>query len=194
MNFQLETGDCLVVTGPNGSGKTTLLRLLVGLLTPTKGTVLWHLSSSALTPREFRPFAGALLPDAEPYGELTGWENLRLSADLKGARVSEGVEWADRFGLKPFLHQPVKEYSSGMRLRLRLAVALVGSPKALLLDEPFAFLDESGRWSLQQVISEQRNSGLVIVATNDPRDLSYGTKILDLGQESMVYRPQRRPV
>ncbi|MCS7224217.1 MAG: ABC transporter ATP-binding protein [Armatimonadetes bacterium] len=191
LTFQCQTGQCLVVTGPNGSGKTTLLKILVGLLTPTTGKVEWGHDKNRVAPRYFHRWIGAVLPDAEPYGELTALENIRLAADLKDVNWKEGVETAGRFGLEPFLQQPLREFSSGMKMRLRLAIALMGNPKAIILDEPFAPMDASGRQMIQQVIEEQKKQGLIIFATNDPRDLASATDILELVPKSLGNRPKR---
>lgn len=176
-------GMGIVIVGPNGSGKTTLLRLLCGLVTPTEGRIVWQWNGLALTPQQARVLIGAVLPDCEPYGELTAVENLRLVAKLRGIDKKHVSEWLERVGLNRFAHQQVNTFSSGMRLRLKLAMALLHEPLALLLDEPTAMLDAQGRQLVTDFIAEQKRRGIVIVATNDERDIPYGDRQIFLGAD-----------
>lgn len=169
-------GMGIVIVGPNGSGKTTLLRLLCGLLTPTEGRIVWQFNGLALTPQKARILIGAVLPDCEPYGELTAVENLRLVAELRGVDKKRVSEWLERVQLNKVASQQVNTFSSGMRLRLKLAMALLHEPLALLLDEPTAMLDATGRQLVTDLIAEQKRRGIIIVATNDERDLAYGDR------------------
>ncbi len=181
LSFTVPQGTGMVILGPNGSGKTTLLRLLSGLLVPTEGQIVWHWHERRLTPQQARPLLGAVLPDCEPYEELTAEENLLLIAHLRGVPTKRVGEWLERVQLSHARHQLVRELSSGMRLRLKFAIALLSEPLALLLDEPTAMLDEQGRQLVADLIAEQKQRGLVILATNDERDVSYGERQIILG-------------
>lgn len=181
LSLEVPKGEGLVIVGPNGSGKTTLLRLLCGLVLPTEGNIVWHWNGYHLPPRQARPLIGAVLPECEPYDELTAWENLRLVADLRGASVELLPAWLERVGLTNAKNQLVREFSSGMRLRLKLAMALLHEPPFLLLDEPTAMLDSQGRTLLGELIAEQKRRGIVAIATNDERDRVYGDRQITLG-------------
>jgi len=182
LSFTVPQGTGLVILGPNGSGKTTLLRLLCGLLQPTEGQAIWRCNELNLSPVKARPLLGAVLPDCEPYEELTAEENLKLVANLRGVPVENVGEWLERVGLANAKNQLVREFSSGMKLRLKLAMALVHEPMALLLDEPTAMLDEQGRQLVAELIAEQKRRGIVVIATNDERDVSYGEQQVILGK------------
>lgn len=182
LSFTVPQGTGLVILGPNGSGKTTLLRLLCGLMKPTEGRIVWETNGFELGPRQVRSLIGVVLPDCEPYEELTAEENMELIADLHGVNRSSVSEWLERVGLAQSKRQFVSEFSSGMKLRLKLAMALVHEPMALLLDEPTAMLDEQGRQLVSELIAEQKRKGIVIIATNDERDVGYGEQQIVLGK------------
>ncbi|MGI8923580.1 MAG: ABC transporter ATP-binding protein [Fimbriimonadales bacterium] len=167
LEFCVAQGECLLVTGVNGSGKSTLLRVLVGLETPSEG----QMESSG-----FR--IGYTAPDLRLYPSLNGAEHMELAAKLRGSDTR--VDLLEEVGL-PGAVGPTSSYSTGMRARLKLALALQASPDLLILDEPGAGLDESGRSLLDGVIQAQKGRGAVIVATNDPLERRYGDLELRLG-------------
>lgn len=182
LSITVPQGTGLVILGPNGSGKTTLLRLMCGLIQPTEGKVIWKSDDFELSPNEARHLVGAVLPDCELYEELTAEENLRLIAELRGIPSSSVVEWLERVGLAEARKQLLCEFSSGMKLRLKLAAALIHEPTALLLDEPTAMLDERGRQLVSELIERQKRMGIVVIATNDERDVVYGEQQIVLGK------------
>ena len=160
LDFELERGGFLVVTGPNGSGKTTLLRLCAGLAIPSGGTL------------EVEPQRGGIgFLGHEPlvYRELTPLENLHLFGRLyrvpeRGERIGMLLE---RFGLWDVRDQRVSTFSRGMQQRLSLCRVLLHDPSLLVLDEPFNALDAAGAELLDRTLEEQRERA-VIVATHDP--------------------------
>lgn len=181
INLKVSKGTGLVIIGPNGSGKTTLLRLLCGLVSPTEGQVLWCYEDEKLPPHYARPLLGVVLPDCEPYEELTAWENLSLVADLRDVPIQKAQDWLKRVDLHSASHQLTREFSSGMKMRLKLAMAMLHEPAVLLLDEPTAMLDSSGRVLVSEIIAEQKQRGIVVIATNEERDLAYGEQQIVLG-------------
>ncbi len=117
------------------------------------------------------------------YGELTGLENLRFLSEVSGDRKSrnavEGV--LQSVGLGERGDDFVREYSSGMKQRLKLAAALMSDPAVLLLDEPCSSLDDDGREIVYHAMSEQKNRGILIYATNEPDERRFGDEIVTLG-------------
>lgn len=168
IEFDLEPGDCLVVTGPNGAGKSTFLKTLVGLVEASEG--------QATLPEAF----GYSALDLALYPALTAAEHLELSGDLRGiqARTEELLREVGLSGARDQLSQ---EFSTGMRARLKLAMALQQSPSLLILDEPGASLDQSGRDLIEQIIGQQRARGAVILATNDPAERRFATHEMVIG-------------
>jgi heme exporter protein A len=179
----LRAGEVLVVSGANGSGKSTLLRVLCGLQKPTGGTVSYRWNGASSPPRDATHLIGWVSPDLALYRELTGAENLRFFAAVRGLPTSatdvEGL--LSRVGLGGRGDDRVSSYSSGMAHRLRYAYALLHRPPVLLLDEPTVTLDERGAGVVDSLIEAQRQKGITVVATNDPRELRYGDYILTLG-------------
>lgn len=182
ISFNLQKGDVLVVQGQNGSGKSTLLRLLAGLQKPTTGTINYFLQDTNFTPREAAPFLGWVAPDLMLYRELTARENLKFFAQVRGLTYSKSEIDAllTKLGLAGRGDDWVAHFSSGMTQRLRYAYALFHQPLVLLLDEPTVTLDEQGAALVANVIAEQRQRGITVIATNDPTELRFGDYILEL--------------
>ena len=161
LDFELERGGFLVVTGANGSGKTTLLRLCAGLAIPTGGTL------------EVEPERGAIgFLGHEPlvYLELTALENLDLYGRLY--RVPERRErigmLLERFGLWDSRRERASKLSRGQMQRLALCRSLLHRPELLILDEPFSGLDEAGADLLDRELAGMRDRRTILVATHDP--------------------------
>jgi heme exporter protein A len=151
----------LLVTGPNGSGKTTLLRVLTGLVAPSAGSLEVDVD---------RGRVGYLAHDPLVYRELSGLENLDLFGRLY--RVPERRErigmLLERFGLWDARNERVSSYSRGMTQRLALCRALLHEPELLVLDEPYAGLDEQGASLLDRELRELAGSRTLVVSTHDP--------------------------
>ena len=161
LDFELERGGFLVVTGANGSGKTTLLRLVAGLAAPTGGELEVAADRGSL---------GYLGHEPLLYRDLTALENLDLYGRLY--RVPERRERAgmllERFGLWDVRAERVASYSRGMVQRLALCRALLHDPELLVLDEPFTALDEEGADLLDRWLRELAGSATVLLTTHDP--------------------------
>jgi heme exporter protein A len=176
-------GPSLAVTGPNGSGKTTLLKVLAGLLSPTSGLAEVLIDGSALTRNCLRSAAGLAGPDIHLYPELTPRENLRFLGRARGLTEAESRVAAvlERVGLDARADDPTGELSSGLRQRACLAAALLHGPSILLLDEPSTNMDEQGIETVRAIIGDQAQSGMVVLATNDPREASLAAERVELG-------------
>jgi ABC-type multidrug transport system ATPase subunit len=161
LDVDLAAGECLLVTGPNGSGKSTLLALCAGLLAPTKGEVEVAVGRGRI---------GYLAHEPLLYRELTALENLSLYGRLY--RVPERRErigmLLERFGLWEVRHERVGAFSRGMVQRLALCRTLLHDPDLLLLDEPFAGLDEDGASLLDGELTELARERTLVVATHEP--------------------------
>ena len=170
-------GEVLVITGPNGSGKSTLLRILSGLLRPTRGDVRYAAQGVELPRESWRGVLGMVAPAMATYEELSGLENLRFFATVRGV---DGAEARSRrcleaVGLDPDRPEPAASYSTGMLQRLKIAQAMLHEPPVLLLDEAGSNLDAAGRDWLGGFVRERAAAGAtVVVATNDPREMEWG--------------------
>jgi ABC-type multidrug transport system ATPase subunit len=161
LDFELERGGFLVVTGANGSGKTTLLRLVAGLAAPTRGELDVAAERGGL---------GYLGHEPLLYRDLTALENLELYGRLY--RVPERRERAgmllERFGLWEVRAERVGSYSRGMVQRLALCRALLHGPELLVLDEPFTALDAEGAELLDRQLAELAGTSTVVLTTHEP--------------------------
>ncbi len=161
LDFDLGRGGFLLVTGPNGSGKSTLLSLCAGLLAPTSGELQVTVGREAV---------GYLAHEPLVYRELSAVENLDLYGRLY--RVLERRErigmLLERFGLWEARHERVASFSRGMAQRLALCRALLHEPELLLLDEPYAGLDEAGTRLLDEELAALASARTLIIATHEP--------------------------
>jgi heme exporter protein A len=183
LNGLVADGRSLVITGANGSGKSTLVRVLCGLARPSRGRVAVHLDGVDLEPADCRREIGVVAPDMSLYGELTAEENLSFFARVRGLPLSKQdfASMLDRVGLAGRGDDPVGEYSSGMRQRLKYAQALLHRPRLLFLDEPTANLDEAGSAIVAEIVAEQKKRGILVLATNEPEEVAFGDEVLHLG-------------
>ena len=174
VSFELDQGETLVVTGPNGSGKTTLLRLLVGLAAPSRGSLEVAVDRGRI---------GFLSHEPLVYRELTALENLDLFGRLY--RVPERRErigmLLERFGLWEARNERVHAYSRGMCQRLALCRTFLHEPDLVVLDEPFAALDDEGATLLDSELSALARERTLVVSTHDPARLEpHATALLAL--------------
>lgn len=139
-SFSVEGGEFLSLVGPSGCGKSTALRLIAGLTQPSSGTITW---------RDQRPSTGFVFQDAALLPWATVERNVRLPLELKaadgGATTRKVDEALELVGLAGFAGAYPRELSGGMRMRVSIARALAADATLLLMDEPFAALDELTR-------------------------------------------------
>lgn len=169
VDLRVEAGEAVLLHGPNGAGKTTLLRTIATRLAPTygTGTVLgFDLESER---EEIRRRSELVGHSTGLYADLTAYENLAFTAALSGRFPGAEILAAlDRVGLAEHARRRVGGFSQGMRQRLPLARAFLRRPELLLLDEPYAALDEAGKGLVDALILEGRTEGrTVLVATHD---------------------------
>jgi heme exporter protein A len=180
--FAFDGPGTVAVTGANGSGKSTLLRILAGLLRPTSGSTSIRRDGRELGPRERRAAVGLASPEIQFYEEFSGFENLCFVGECR--RLSDPAEAAraalDEVGLGARGRDRVGAYSSGMKQRLRLAFALLHRPALLLLDEPSGHLDDEGHATVGAIVRARSEHGLVVVATNDLREVRLAERRIEL--------------
>jgi ABC-2 type transport system ATP-binding protein len=166
IDLVVRPGDVYGYLGPNGAGKTTSLRMMLGLITPSEGTVRLFGADPLVSVRALDGVAGFVeAPTFYPY--LTGRRNLELLGAFDGgsarSRIDQAlstVELADRAGDR------VGGYSHGMRQRLGIAAALLREPKLLLLDEPATGLDPAGMRDMRQLIRRLAGEGMTIMLSS----------------------------
>jgi NitT/TauT family transport system ATP-binding protein len=159
IDLDIREGEFLSLLGPSGCGKSTALRIIAGLLEPSAGAIEWN---------EAKPRIGFVFQDPTLMPWATAQDNVRLPLELEGIARHETLARADaalaRVGLSGFAEAFPRALSGGMRMRVSIARALVARPKLLLMDEPFAALDEISREALNEdLLKLWREDGLTIV-------------------------------
>ena len=184
ISFELVTGKSIAIVGPNGSGKTTLLMTLLAHYRPTKGTVSYFEDGNQLQDTDIRARTSLVSPYLFLYDNLTGEENLTFFATVSGGYVTgkEINSLLKRVGLEGRGSDPVGAYSSGMKQRLKYAVALLNKPAYLLLDEPMSNLDNQGKSVVHELVEEYRPHAIILIATNETEEQSLAGSVCRVGQ------------
>ncbi|MEC0245307.1 ABC transporter ATP-binding protein [Paenibacillus chitinolyticus] len=167
VNLQIRKEDIYGFLGPNGAGKTTTIRMLLGLIRPTKGTVQLFGKDLRKEKLAILRKVGSLVEYPSYYGHLTAYENLeaiRRILDVPKQRIDEVLAIVR---LTKEAKRPVKGYSLGMKQRLGIAAALLGSPELLVLDEPTNGLDPSGILEIRELIkSMPQQYGVTVLVSS----------------------------
>lgn len=168
LDLAVHPGETVALVGPNGSGKTTTLKALLGLVRPSEGRVLVDGHDVATAGVPARRLLGYLPQRLSFPDGMTGREAMRLYAKLRQASAAEIAPLLERVGLADAADRSTDGYSGGMRQRLGLAVALLGSPAALVLDEPSAALDPTGALLVRDLIRDIAAGGTtVLISSHD---------------------------
>ncbi len=177
----LATGQSLAIVGPNGSGKSTMVRMIAGLTRADSGEIKHEFDNVEVAPGEWHRHISLVSPELALYEELSGVENLTFGNRVGGWGKSpeEYTALLDEVGLAGRGNDIVGTYSSGMKQRLKYAVAFLKDPALLLLDEPTANLDEDGIARVWASL-ERRNVALII-ATNEPEEAERGESRFTVG-------------
>ncbi|MCU6752098.1 ATP-binding cassette domain-containing protein [Bovifimicola ammoniilytica] len=174
INMVLNDGMIYGIQGENGSGKTMLMRGICGLIKGSEGCITIDgkvIGKDISFPEDI----GVLIENPSFIPKYTGYKNLKLVADIQGKVDKEEIKKTlQKVGLKPDDKRTYKKYSLGMKQRLGIACAIMGTPKLIILDEPFNGLDEKGVLQIRDVIKglKQKNC-IVIVACHDKEQLEY---------------------
>lgn len=186
LSFTVPRAGSLAIVGPNGAGKTVLLRALVGAL-PQEGSVVWALGTRI----GYVPQSLGLQRDLP----LTALEILGAKARLGGAEASEVATALARVGLgSEVAGRPIRVLSAGQFQRMLFALALVGDPTVLMLDEPLAGVDEPGQERLNELVDRvQAEHGLAVIFVSHDLTFVYrrATSVVCLGLGRTCFGPPK---
>ncbi|WP_169566468.1 nitrous oxide reductase accessory protein NosL [Sneathiella limimaris] len=167
VTLTLNRGECLALVGHNGAGKSTLIKILLGLISPTRGMV--HVMGADVQKRHFkksRQHIGFLPEQILFQKNMTGREVLLFYAKLKDAPQAQVNELFEKFELEAAADYRISTYSKGMRQKLGLAQALLGEPEFLILDEPTSGLDPMARQKIYHILGEEKQKGTSILISS----------------------------
>ncbi|WP_454019688.1 ABC transporter ATP-binding protein [Azospirillum sp. Marseille-Q6669] len=165
VDLDLAPGECVAMVGHNGAGKSSLIKLMLGLTTPTAGSVrVLGGDPASASASHIRRQVGFLPESVAFHPSMTGRETLDFYARLKRVPRDGNDALFERVGLEPAaVKRRVGTYSKGMRQRLALAQALLGGPKVLFLDEPTTGLDPALRQSFYEIVRDLRDAGTTVL-------------------------------
>ncbi|MBU3105031.1 ABC transporter ATP-binding protein [Clostridium gasigenes] len=166
LTFDVFSGEVFGFLGPNGAGKTTTIKMLLGLMSITKGEMYIDGFNVEKDFEKAVAKVGGIIENPDLYKYLTGYQNLvhfwRMYPAIKKERIDEVIKIV---GLEKRIHDKIKTYSLGMRQRLGVAQALLNSPKVLVLDEPTNGLDPAGIHELRnhlRTLAKEENIAVVV--------------------------------
>lgn len=167
LDLEIAEGDIYGFLGPNGAGKTTTIRMLLGLIKPTSGSIRMFGRDLKKDKLKVLRQIGSLVEYPSYYGHLSATENLeaiRRILDVPKSRIDEVLAIV---GLTKEARRPVRGFSLGMKQRLGIAAALLGSPRMLILDEPTNGLDPSGIQEIRELIKDMpRRYGMTVLVSS----------------------------
>lgn len=184
LNFQFSFGKSYAVTGPNGSGKSTLLKVISGNIPATEGTITYLNSGTEINPDLWPRQLSFAAPYLEVVEEFTLRELLEFHFSFKKKRFEkENIEFlAEQMYLQDALNKQLKNFSSGMKQRLKLGLAFFTDTPVILLDEPTANLDKKGiDWYLDQAV-KIKDTRLLLICSNLEHEYQFCDFTLDITQ------------
>jgi ABC-2 type transport system ATP-binding protein len=169
VSFTVTKGEVYGLLGPNGAGKTTCMSMLSGLLAPDEGRILFDNIDLAAEPLRVKAQLGVVPQEPALYENLSARENLSFWGGLYGLSGASLKQAVDRVlelvGLSDRAKDPVKQYSGGMKRRINLALGLVHSPHAVLMDEPTVGIDPQARLHILEAVKQVAAAGTTVIYT-----------------------------
>ena len=163
VNIHVPANQVYCLLGPNGAGKTTLMKILTGMISATEGSISF---AGHEWSRKDLASIGSLIENAPLYGNLTARENLQVICNLRGVDTNEIDNILATVGMDQTGKKLAKNFSLGMKERLGIGLALVGSPKLLILDEPTNGLDPLGIQQLRNLIAEFKKKDITVIISS----------------------------
>ena len=189
VSFEIDEGDILAFIGPNGSGKTTTIKLILGLQKIDKGSVSINNYDIEKDFVKAIEKVGAIVENPDTYMYLTGWQNLKIIANLyKDVSDKEIMDIVKLVGLEKRINDKVSTYSLGMRQRLGIARALINKPNVLILDEPTNGLDPEGIKDLRNLLKKLASDGMgILISSHNLAELeSFCNKVLIIDNGKII--------
>jgi len=187
VNLTLESDNVYVITGPNGSGKSTFLQIIAGSLPLTEGKIVYAQGTEPISEDDIFRYISIASPYLEMIEELTLTEAVQFHQQFKSLAHSLRTEdFITHIGLQSARHKFISHFSSGMKTRLKLALACYSDTPVLLLDEPTSNLDSTGIAWYQQLVADTIRNRLVILCSNQPYEYESFSRILRLENGRLI--------
>ena len=181
-DLELESSTPCAITGPNGSGKSTLLQCLGGILQLSEGSIRYEASTPVADEEVYRNLSFCA-PYLDLVEEMTLVEFLDFHQRFKSLLPTlDTTGVISILGLEAAAHKPIRNYSSGMKQRVKLAQAILSDTAIVLLDEPCSNLDAAGISLYHSLVAQYCVQRLVVVSSNDPVEYSFCKKVIDIKQ------------
>ena len=182
LQFRFDKSGVYGISGPNGSGKSTLVKIIAGILGASKGKIVHKMNDQEIAEERLHDHIGFVSPYLVLYEEFSTYENLKLFAEIRGVKFNkERVDYLlNKFLLYKRKDDLLKTYSSGMKQRVKFIFALMHSPQLIILDEPTSNLDDEGKNSVYELVREEGQKNIVLIASNEKNDLELCNDIVYL--------------
>jgi len=182
LSFQFHFGEAYAIVGNNGSGKSTLLQVLAGALPASEGKIWYETEGKKIAEENFYQHLAWASPYLELIEEMTLTEQIRFHFRMKPmlSLLGSAENLIEILHLERSRHKYIKNFSSGMKQRLKLGLAFYTDTPLLLLDEPTSNLDAQNIAWYKDEISKQLGKRLLIVASNQPEEYEFCTHIIRL--------------
>jgi ABC-type multidrug transport system ATPase subunit len=182
LNFSFTTGQHYALIGNNGSGKSTLLQIIAGYIELTKGQINWFDNNGqSIDSSNIFQHISIAAPYLELVEEFTALEQIDFHQQFKPLQTGlTPIELLEKIGLSKAADKQIRNFSSGMKQRLKLALAIFDQAPILLLDEPCSNLDQEGIQTYHQLMQAHAMHKLIIVASNDPQEYQFCSQQLSL--------------
>ena len=169
------------INGINGSGKSTLIKMISGWLSPSKGNISYRLSDKEVKRDDIYTYLSIVAPYTDIIVEYDLREMYQFHTQFKTLQGVEGYKhFEDIVKLKGQKGKPLQYYSSGMKQRVQLALAVLTDSRLLLLDEPTSFLDSANKQWFYELLQQRLADRTTIISSNDLEDFQYCERVLEL--------------
>jgi ABC-type multidrug transport system ATPase subunit len=181
LTYEFSSGNAYAVTGNNGSGKSTLLQVIGGAIQHSEGTIEWRTANGSIPAEQHHRHLTIAAPYLEPPEEMTLLEFFQFHQSFKPFLSALSLqEIITTVGLANAMDKQIRNYSSGMKQRVKLAQAVFSDVPVILLDEPTTNLDAEGIALYHHLITNYCLNRLVIVSSNDEEEYGFCTSIIKI--------------
>jgi ABC-type multidrug transport system ATPase subunit len=185
--YQFRAGNTYAITGPNGSGKSTILQALSGSMLINEGSIEWSIKGKLLDPEAVYSHVSICAPYLELIEEMTLLEFFDFHQGFKpflpGLNATEIIS---RIGLEKAVNKQIRNYSSGMKQRVKLAQCILSDTSIVLLDEPCTNLDSTGISLYLSLIADYGKDRLIVVSSNDETEYSFCKEVINISDYKLT--------